>query len=138
MKKEEVDFLGLKKIKEGKSSKQIKDEIESIESFQKKIKYNEKSYIKQSEEIERLKDEINKLQKKLMNVELGDTLTRYPTIKEASRIITLITDSPSTKNKLIQTSTLTREKVDVIVSFILKHKIIKEQTKNGIKYYERM
>lgn len=70
MKKEEIDFLGLKKRAEGKGHKEIKKELMEIEMSCKAIKSDKRLIRKQETKIRRLEKEINAKNKEIFKLRL--------------------------------------------------------------------
>lgn len=139
MKKEEVDFLGIKKVKEGKDYNQIKKEISQINNYQENIKTDKKLFIRQSKVIEEQSRKIDSLTKKLMSSELnsyGDKKD-YIAIGDLDKILSFTTNERVPKQELRALCKLEKKQFESAITFLKKYKLIKEEKDNGLSYYQR-
>jgi len=143
MKEEEIEILGLKKLAEGKSYKQIKEEINNIDSFGKKIKVDKKVIEKQYKEIKKLKEQLEKQKKKIFNLKLKldtkepDKEKKNINLNDIKKIILLIrSENGLNKKDIYEILYFNNKKIDTILSFLKRNKLIEEKIISGTKYYK--
>lgn len=145
MKKEEIDILGLKKRAEGKSYKQIREEINNINNFSKEIKTDKKLIEKQYKIIIKLEKQIEKYKKKIFNLSLVKQSKRINsprqsvelTLSELKKINYVIKDSNGIiKKDIKELCNLKEKKITRALSFLKRNKIISEVFLNGLKHYK--
>ena len=130
MKREEVDFLKLKKIKEGKTYKEIKEEITELLKFQNGIKLNVKILAQKQKKIYDLEEKIKRLQERLqtsilrkeVDLEDGDNIT----LMKIKRTLNLIKSGEITKIELRRLVNISERKMKIILSFLKKNKLIEK------------
>ena len=130
MKREEVDFLKLKKVKEGKTYKEIKEEITELLKFQNGIKLNVKILAQKQKKIYDLEEKIKRLQERLqtsilrkeVDLEDGDNIT----LMKIKRTLNLIKSGEITKIELRRLVNISERKMKIILSFLKKNKLIEK------------
>lgn len=142
MKKEEIDILGIKKIHEGKSSKQIKEEINNLYNFNREVKSDKKLIVKQHKQIKKLERELNKNKKELFNLKLEQSMKPKDdelTLSDLKKVACLIKEENIgiPKAEIKSLCQIGNKKLDCGLSFLKRNKIINEVIKQGMKYYKK-
>ena len=143
MKKEEVEVLGLKKTKEGKSYREIKKEISNVMKTSNGIKLNERLLARKEREIMKLNKKIEKLQDKLFQEGLNKEMEQEKpnkkkvTLSQINKLLSLIkSESKTPKGELRDLVGLTKEQIDRALTFLKRNKLITEISNNGQKLYK--
>jgi len=137
MKKEEIDILGIKKSKEGKSFSQIQKEINDLNNFQYNLCENKKVIFSQKDLINKQQREIDKLRKRVMELELSQSTKKEDNIGELGKILELTTNERVPKQELRALCKLEKEKFEQIIKFLKKNRLVKEERSKGLFYYTR-
>ena len=128
MKKEEIDILGIKKSKEGKSQKQIYKEIKNLYNFDREVKLDKKLIVKQQRIIKKLEKEIQKQKKEIFDLKIKEDTTPKGdlTLSELKKITCLIKEEniglPRAEIKSL--CQIKSDKLDCGLSFLKRNKII--------------
>ena len=139
MKKEELDVLGIKKTKEGKSYKQIRKEINDLEGFQKETKSDKKIIVKQQRQIDKLENKIEKLNKKIFNLGLKSEIkeTKNITLGDLNKVIATVSFDTVPKQEIKALCDLGIKELNCILNFLKRNNIVEESRKNGVTYYKK-
>lgn len=143
MKKEEYDILGLKKLKEGKSYKQIREEINELESFQKECKSDKKIIVKQNNQIERMAKKIEKLQKEIFNLGLkGETDievigSKKVTIGDLRKVVSVVSCDTVPEQEIRVLCNMDLKKTKIALNYLMRTNQIVEERKSGVTYYKK-
>lgn len=134
MKKEEKDFLGIKKRGEGKSYEQIKEEIKRVNNFSKETHYDKRIIEKLYNQVTRLKEDLSKSKKEIFNLKFSIKSNGQDkneiTISELKKISSLIKgENGISKEELQMTLGLYNKKIDSALYFLKRNKIIVEEKK---------
>ncbi len=138
MKREEKDFLGLKKRSEGKSYDQSTQEIRDLIEYQKEIKDTKKLLIQKDKIIDKLTKELDKVKKNAVSENLivkEEKGNKSVTLGDLNKILALLADTELPRGEVKALCLLTDAKIDCAVSFLKRHKLITERVSAGMKFY---
>ncbi len=137
MKKEEEDFLILKKTREGRNYNQIRKEFYDLNNFQKEMKSDKKIIVNQDKDINKLNKKIEQLEKKIFSygLENNEKSEKNVTLGDLTKIIATVSLDMVPKQEIKALCNLERKKIDCALNFLVRNKVIQELKRGGISFY---
>lgn len=138
LKKEEKDFLGLKKHRQGKSCDEIKEDFYTLNNLDKTNKSKDKLIIKLQNELEKKEKELNKAKKEIFNLKLISSSSgkvKKDVVGELNKFLSLVTGTELPEQEIRNLCQLDKERFKQIAGFLKRNKLISERISKGYKFY---
>lgn len=143
MKKEEVQVLGLKKSKEGKSYSEIKEELLRVDDYCKEVKSDKKLIERLYKRITETEKKLERKNKEIFNLKLKldakdpEKDSKNLSLNDLKKIMMLIkAEEGISKKEICETLYFNNKKINCGLTFLVRNKLIEDVSKHSQKYYK--